>query len=65
MAATLIKINADLGRLGGLLKALLTNDERFDGLEGEELQRLTSNTIRGINAQQERLRLVVEDFTGK
>lgn len=65
MAATLIRINADLGRLGGLLKALLTNDERFDGLAGEELQRLTISTIRGISEQQERLRRVVEGITGK
>lgn len=65
MATTLVKINADLGRLGGLLKALLTNDERFDGLGGEELQRLTISTIRGINEQQERLRRVVEGITGK
>ena len=27
----LVKINADLGRLGGLLKMWLTNDERLDG----------------------------------
>lgn len=65
MAATLIRINADLGRLGGLLKALLTNDERFDDLKGEELQQLTINTIRGISEQQERLRRVVEGITGK
>ena len=65
MATTLVRINADLGRLGGLLKALLTNDERFDDLEGEELQRVTISTIRGINEHQDRLRCIVEGITGK
>lgn len=48
----LARINADLGRLGGLLKALLTNDERLDGYTGMQLQELTEGTIREILATQ-------------
>lgn len=41
-----------MGRLGGLLKALLTNDERLDGYTGKQLQELTEGTIREILATQ-------------
>ena len=53
---TLARANADLGRLGGLLKALLTNDERFDGRSGQELQELTFATLKEIQDDQAALR---------
>ena len=34
----LARINGDLGRLGGLLKLWLTNDERLRGIRAEELR---------------------------
>ena len=37
----LVKINADLGRIGGLLKMWLTNDEKLE-LEGHSSARLES-----------------------
>ena len=49
---TLARINADLGRLGGLLKALLTNDERVRGRSGEEIAALTRETLEKIGKNQ-------------
>lgn len=40
----LVKVNADMGRLGGLLKMLLTNDERLKALGKEKVV----PTIEGI-----------------
>lgn len=54
----LARINADMGRLGGLLKALLTNEERFDGLTGRELQEITLATLKEIQDNQTELRII-------
>ena len=51
----LLKVNADLGRLGGLLKALLTHEERFDGYTGRQLQELTLGTLKDVQATQVRI----------
>lgn len=51
----LARINADQGRLGGLLKALLTNDERLDGRTGAEIQTMTKDTLQEIQHMQQRL----------
>lgn len=51
----LLRVNADLGRLGGLLKALLTHDERFDGYTGRQLQELTTGTLKDVQAAQARI----------
>jgi len=40
----LAKVNGDLGRLGGLLKMLLTNDERLNAVGKEQI----TPTINGI-----------------
>lgn len=61
----LARVNADQGRLGGLLKSLLTNDERFDGYTGQQLQQLTTATLTDILKMQQRLRTVVERIVGK
>ena len=47
-----------MGRLGGLLKALLTNEERFDGLTGRELQEITLATLKEIQDNQTELRII-------
>ena len=52
---TLARINADLGRLGGLLKALLTNDERLRGYSGAEIAALTRETLEKIGENQTRM----------
>lgn len=59
------RVNADLGRIGGLLKALLTSDERFDGFSGLQLQQLTKVTVQEIFETQRQLRRMVEGITGK
>jgi hypothetical protein len=61
----LLKVSADLGRLGGLLKMLLTNDERLDEM-GREMGRATiDGTLVDIRAAQARLLDVVNAFVGK
>lgn len=58
-------VNADLGRLGGLLKALLTNEERFDGYSGLQLQQVTQSVVIEILETQRELRKIVGLITGK
>ncbi len=43
----MVKINADLGRLGGLLKMWLTNDEKLD-LEGYDQAGLEATIIEAM-----------------
>ena len=50
-----LKVSADLGRLGGLLKMTLTNDERLDEI-GRQMGRTTiDNTLVDIRATQANL----------
>lgn len=58
----LVKINADQGRLGGLLKLLLTNEERFAGYSGIQMQQLTEATLSDIKATQVKLSLFVDQL---
>jgi hypothetical protein len=51
----LARINGDLGRLGGLLKLWLTNDERLRGVRAEELRTLLSR----IERNQEAMRTIM------
>jgi hypothetical protein len=50
----LVKINADLGRLGGLLKMWLTNDEKLDleGCDQAGLEAAIIEALREIKATQ-------------
>ncbi|SEQ92601.1 hypothetical protein SAMN04244573_02529 [Azotobacter beijerinckii] len=55
LVGELSKINADQGRLGGLLKLWLTNDERFAGFD-EATMRATIKAVLGkIDATQDAL----------
>lgn len=45
----LARISSDLNRLGGLLKAMLTNEERFEGKYGLTLQRKTMSLLEDIS----------------
>ena len=63
LVKTLAKINADQGRLGGLLKALLTNDERLDGYTGAQIQKITLATLEDIRFVQTKLKVVVDAFS--
>jgi hypothetical protein len=61
----LLKVSADLGRLGGLLKMLLTNDERLNDI-GREMGRATiDGTLVDIRATQAQLLELVNAFVRK
>ena len=52
----LLSVNADLGRLGGLLKMWLTNEERLEAFSAEEVRGLLGK----IQATQDVIRQKVE-----
>ncbi len=56
------KLNADLGRLGGLLKMLLTNDDRLHGMSvGRGMAIATiEDTLFNLRSCQEELRIMIE-----
>ena len=57
----LARVNADLGRLGGLLKLWLTNDERLRGIRAEELRRLLAK----IERNQDHLRSIMQTVVSR
>lgn len=59
---SLAELNANQGRLGGLLKALLTNDERLDGYTGQQIKSLTHSTLAEIKETQELLKTHVQEI---
>lgn len=61
----LIRLNGDQGRLGGLLKLMLTNNERFDGRRGEELRNDTHALLQRIDATQAKLQDIVKTVLRK
>lgn len=61
-ARELIRLKGDMGRLGGLLKLLLSNEERFDGMTGERLQFATMKLLDEISENQKRVRSAIKDL---
>ena len=61
-ARELIRLKGDMGRLGGLLKLLLSNEERFDGMTGERLQFETMKLLDEISENQKRVRSAIKDL---
>ena len=57
----LAKINGDLGRLGGLLKLWLTNDNRLRQIKAEELRALLAK----IERNQEAMRAIMQTVVGR
>lgn len=53
---TLARANADLGRLGGLIKMWLSNDERLKQFEPVQLRETLVGVVEKINERQEELR---------
>ncbi|MGQ7816016.1 plasmid mobilization protein [Metapseudomonas furukawaii] len=51
----LVKINADQGRLGGLLKMWLTNDERFAGFDQIQMRKTIEVVLSRIQEMQQAL----------
>jgi len=56
----LAKINGDLGRLGGLLKLWLTNDEKLLIYDPEKLNKLILDVLTKIEANQDELRKIMK-----
>ena len=59
-AQELVKVNADLGRLGGLLKLWLTNDKRLDGFSQKDLRGLILATLSRIESNQAQMRELIK-----
>ena len=56
----LLKINADLGRLGGLIKMWLTSNENFESASAQVMQRKLDRTLKEISALQKKMRERIE-----
>lgn len=61
----LAKINADLGRLGGLLKLWLTNDERLTHFKKIDMQDTILVVLEKINGTQDEIREVIKELVLK
>jgi hypothetical protein len=51
----LVKINADLGRLGGLIKVWLNSNEHWESSSGRAMQRKLDGTLAEIRALQKEM----------
>lgn len=51
----LLKIHADLGRLGGLIKMWLTSNESFESLSAQAMQRKLDGTLNQLRALQKQM----------
>jgi hypothetical protein len=58
----LLKINADLGRLGGLIKMWLSSDQSFEFGSAQALQRKLDGTLNQIRALQKQMRDRIQDL---
>jgi hypothetical protein len=59
-AQDLVKVNADLGRLGGLLKLWLAGDRRLEGYSQIELRRLVLMLLVKIETNQQEMREILK-----
>ncbi len=57
----LAKVNGDLGRLGGLLKMWLTDDERLAHFNNEEMRSTILELLGRINSNQDELRAIMSE----
>jgi len=57
---TLAKVNADLGRLGGLLKMWLTNDEKLKPFESIQIDETIVGLVHTLRERQNELREIIE-----
>lgn len=54
-AQELVRVNGDLGRLGGLLKLWLTDDTKLDALKPENTPAIIRGVLKRIEANQEQM----------
>jgi mobilization protein NikA len=58
----LVKINADLGRFGGLIKMWLTTNVGFESVSAQGLQRKLENTLSEVRQLQKKMSERLEDL---
>ena len=58
----LVKINADLGRFGGLIKMWLTTNADFESLSAQGLQRKLESTLSDVRQLQKKMSDRLEDL---
>ena len=58
----LVKINADLGRFGGLIKMWLTSNADFQSLSAQGLQRKLETTLTDVRALQKKMSDRLDDL---
>jgi len=58
----LLKINADLGRLGGLIKMWLSSDQSFESGSVHALQRKLDSALNQIRALQKQMSDRIQDL---
>lgn len=54
-ARELVRVNGDLGRLGGLLKLWLTDDAKLEALKPENTSAIIRGVLKRIEANQEQM----------
>ena len=57
-----MKINADLGRFGGLIKMWLTTNADFESVCAQGFQRKLENTLSDVSLLQKKMRDRLEDL---
>jgi hypothetical protein len=58
----LLKINADLGRLGGLIKMWLTSNDTWESSSGQAMERKLDGTLNEIRALQKKMGDRIQDL---
>ena len=58
----LLKINADLGRLGGLIKMWLTSNDTWESSSGQAMERKLDGTLNDIRSLQKKLSDRIQDL---
>ena len=58
----LVKINADLGRFGGLIKMWLTTNADFESLSAQGLQRKLESTLSDVRQLQKKMSDCLDDI---
>lgn len=59
-ARELVRVNGDLGRLGGLLKLWLTDDAKLDALKPENTPAIIRGVLKRIEANQEQMDEIIK-----
>lgn len=59
-ARELVRVNGDLGRLGGLLKLWLTDDTKLDALKPENTPAIIRGVLKRIEANQEQMDEIIK-----